>query len=105
MKRMTFLAAVAVFLVGSIFNSRVSAAPPTAPAGKPFVMNSWMWPSKAAFIESGARCATRHVQDREAEVFEAIGQRLKAESSNAKPDGSGRKQDGGGGSGDTTPVG
>lgn len=77
---------------------------PTARGEKPFTVHQWMWPSKAAFVQSGARCATRHVEDWEAEIYENIGQQLKAERANAKG-GTGRgKPGGGGGGGDTSPV-
>lgn len=85
--------------------SRPADAPGNS-AGKPFVVHGWEWPSKAAFIQSGARCATRQVEDWEAEVYEVLHGELKAKRENAnggaakgKPGGGG-----GGGGGGTTPV-
>jgi hypothetical protein len=36
----------------------------------PFHLNGYLWRSKKAFIESGARCATRHVDEIESEEVE-----------------------------------
>ena len=45
----------------------------------PFILNGREWSSKKAFIESGARCATKHVDEMEAAEVDAAVARFQAE--------------------------
>src|SRR5262245_61527088 len=75
----------------------------TAVSGaSPFVIEGNAWKSKKAFVESGARCATRHVDEVERTVvnrkLEHFLAKRNGKAPNAKPGG------GGGGGTSTTPV-
>lgn len=54
-----------------------AAAP--AQGDRPFVLNGKSWVSQEAFVNSGARCGTRHVDEIEAAAVDALIERLRAQ--------------------------
>jgi hypothetical protein len=66
----------------------------------PFVVEGKAWKSQQAFVESGARCATRHVDEFERAVVDRKLERFLARQGS----GGGNKPGGGGGTPSTTPV-
>jgi hypothetical protein len=102
--------AVAVFSVASAAAPGVSTAPQ-----RPFVIGGHSWDSQQAFVESGARCATREVSPEEAmRIEQRLGPvmreiaRYRAGGASKKPDGTpgnggnGGNHGGGPGGGATT---
>src|SRR5262245_1430792 len=72
-----------------------------ASADPPFTLNGKNWKSQRAFVESGARCATRHVDEFERTVID----RKLAHFLARQGKGGGKAPGGGGGTPSTTPVG
>jgi hypothetical protein len=66
---------------------------------KPFTLGGRSWRSQKAFVESGARCATRHVDDIEAGEVDKALRRFLARQKNA-----GGRQGGSGGGGTTSSL-
>jgi len=66
----------------------------------PFTLEGKSWKSQQAFVESGARCATRHVDEFERVVIDRKLERFLARQG----DGSGKPGSGGGGTPSTPPV-
>jgi len=69
-------------------------------ADPPFVVDGKAWKSQRAFVESGARCATRHVDEVERAVVNRKLERFLAKRNG----GAGKGPGGGGGGTSTTPV-
>jgi hypothetical protein len=84
----------AAFVLALAGATAVSGAPP-------FVVEGNAWKSKKAFVESGARCATRHVDEVERAVVNRKLERFLAKRNGGSAKG---KPGGGGGGPSTSPV-
>ncbi len=76
------LATILLFLP---FAASASSVERDAPNAEPFVFQGQSWVSQKAFIESGARCSTRPVDDEEADLIELETERLLAERGGRHP--------------------
>ena len=73
--------------------------------GRPFWVGDRAWPSQQAFVDSGARCATRPLSDIDrAAIEEKIGPFIAARAQALRQPGAGNKPGGGGGGGGGTTV-
>ena len=101
--RLQSLAVLGAAVLGSVG----TAVAQDAEHGRPFWVGDHSWPSKQAFIDSGARCATKPLSDLDrALVEEKIGPIIAARAQAMKGgSGGGQKPGGGGGGGGTTVTG